>query len=104
MARKVGRPRGLPKTGGRKRGTLNRVTADVRVLAQKHTADAVNTLVAIMADTAHPPAARVAAARELLDRGHGKSKETLALENEVPLLVVDELTAEDVAAIRELRE
>ncbi|MHB9879108.1 hypothetical protein ACSMXM_05540 [Pacificimonas sp. ICDLI1SI03] len=30
MAGKVGRPKGIPKTGGRKKGQLNRVTVEVK--------------------------------------------------------------------------
>jgi len=61
------------KTGGRKAGTPNRVTAEVRTLAQQHGADAIGTLAEIMADTTRNENARIAAARELLDRGYGKS-------------------------------
>ena len=61
------------KTGGRKAGTPNKVTAEVRTLAQQHGADAIGTLAEIMADTTRNENARIAAARELLDRGYGKS-------------------------------
>lgn len=65
------------KTGGRKAGTPNKATADVKALAQAHTADAIGALVSIMGDKEKPPAARVMAARELLDRGHGKAPQAL---------------------------
>jgi hypothetical protein len=67
------RPKGLPKTGGRGSGSLNKITADVKAMAKTYGADAVDTLAEIMRDTVQPPAARVAAAKELLDRGYGKA-------------------------------
>lgn len=67
------RPKGLPKTGGRQKGSPNRATADIKALAQVHGPDAVGTLASIMADESVPPAARVAAAKELIDRGYGKA-------------------------------
>jgi hypothetical protein len=71
------RPRGLPKTGGRTRGTLNRATASVKVLAQEYTEAAVLALAEIMENREAPPAARVSAASALLDRGHGKPPQAI---------------------------
>jgi hypothetical protein len=48
------------------------VLADVQELARERSPDAINTLAAIMDDQKAPPAARVAAANSLLDRGYGK--------------------------------
>lgn len=50
----------------------NKATADVKAAAQKYTIPALQTLAAIM-QLSETDAARVAAAKELLDRGHGKS-------------------------------
>lgn len=69
----MARPKGLPKTGGRQKGSLNIATADIKALARAHGADAVETLASIMSDSEVPPAARVAAAKELIDRGYGKA-------------------------------
>ena len=44
----------------------------VEELARLHTVEAVKTLAAIHSDTKTPPAARVAAANALLDRGWGE--------------------------------
>lgn len=60
------------KTGGRTKGTPNKATADVKAAAQKYTPGALRTLAAIMRSS-ESDAARVAAAKELLDRGHGKA-------------------------------
>lgn len=75
----VGRPKGLPRTGGRKPGTPNKVTADVRVLAQKFGPKALNTLAKIMDSEKQPASARVSAAKELLDRAYGKSPQPVAV-------------------------
>ncbi len=73
----VGRRKGAPKTGGRKKGTPNKSTADVKALAQNYTGQAIETLASIMGDESMPAAARVAAVKEILDRGHGKSSQAL---------------------------
>jgi hypothetical protein len=67
----AGRPKGLPKSGGRQKGTVNKNTADIKALAQQYGAQAIETLVTLMqqADSAQ---AQIAAAKELLDRGYGK--------------------------------
>jgi hypothetical protein len=75
----VGRPKGLPKTGGRAKGVTNKVAADIKALAQEHGPDAVKTLAEIMKDVSVSPAARVAAAKELIDRGYGKAMQTTEL-------------------------
>jgi len=60
------------KTGGRTKGVPNRATRDIKALAQKYTPDALKTLVEIC-KRGESEQARVAASKELLDRGHGKS-------------------------------
>ena len=46
--------------------------AEVKELARAHTGEAIQTLVSIMTNAKAAPAARVAAANALLDRGYGK--------------------------------
>lgn len=65
------------RRGGRKPGTPNKVTADVRALAQRHGPGAVATLAEIMADKTQPAAARVSASKEILDRAYGKSPQPI---------------------------
>lgn len=60
------------KTGGRQAGTPNKATAEVKALAQKHAPAALKEL-ARLATKAESEAARVAAIKELLDRGYGKA-------------------------------
>jgi len=52
---------------------MARTSQDIRVLARAHTATAINVLAGIMREKRAPPAARVAAAQALLDRGWGKA-------------------------------
>ena len=56
-----------PNPGGRPKEV-----GHVRELAREHTAVAVGTLVTVMKNAKAPPAARVAAANALLDRGYGR--------------------------------
>ena len=60
------------KTGGRKVGTPNRATADIKAVTGAYTSEAVQTLVDLMRNETTPPAVRLAAANSLLDRSHGK--------------------------------
>lgn len=56
------------------------VVRELRDLARAHTAEALQTLVEVMSDPGTSPAARVAAACALLDRGFGKPAQSLTLE------------------------
>ena len=69
------------KTGGRQAGTPNKTTASIREAAQQYTDEALKTLVEVMGDETAPPAARVAAANSLLDRGHGKPRQELDVDH-----------------------
>ena len=60
------------KTGGRKAGTPNRATADIKAVTGAYTSEAVGVLVDLMRNENTPPAVRLAAANSLLDRSHGK--------------------------------
>ncbi len=65
-------PKGHPRYGGRAKGTPNVVTASVKALAQKYGPEAMAEL-ARLAREAESESARVAAIKELLDRGYGKA-------------------------------
>ena len=71
-----GRP--FPKGVSGNPGGRPKVLADVQELARERSPDAINTLVAIMDDQKAPPAARVAAANSLLDRGYGKPTQPIS--------------------------
>ncbi|MFC7516600.1 hypothetical protein ACFQUU_16445 [Herbaspirillum sp. GCM10030257] len=60
-----------PKTGGRKKGTPNKLTEQIRELAMNLGPEAVASIAALMRSSTNP-AIILASARELLDRGFGK--------------------------------
>lgn len=64
------------RRGGRKPGTPNKSTADVKALAGKYGPDAIAELARLMT-SAGSEAARVAAANSLLDRAYGKSAQVV---------------------------
>lgn len=68
---------------GRPMGALNKATRDIREAAREYTDDALKTLARLM-KSGKTEQARVAAAKELLDRGYGKS--TAHIEANINLL------------------
>lgn len=78
----AGRPKGTPKTGGRQKGSPNKLTADIKVLAQSFGEEAIKGLIEIARDGEAPHAARVAAIKEVLDRGYGKAKQGIEMTGE----------------------
>lgn len=66
---------------GRPKGSLNKVTLDVKLAAQEYTDQALKALVKIM-EKGESEAARVAAANSILDRGHGRPKQAVELGGE----------------------
>lgn len=69
------------RRGGRKKNTPNKVTADVRALAQEYGPDALAVLASIMNGEQQPAAARVSAAKELLDRAYGKAPQPITADS-----------------------
>lgn len=65
------------KTGGRTKGTLNKATGEIKVLARQYGADAIETLARIM-QQGDSDAAKIAAAKELIDRGYGKATQPIS--------------------------
>lgn len=65
------------KTGGRQKGTPNKATADIKALARMHGPAVIAELARMSGVTDAPgaqtEAARIAALRELLDRGYGRA-------------------------------
>ena len=70
---------------GRKKGSLNKNTVEIKTIAQSYGEEAVKRLVEIMKDAETPPATVVAACKELLDRGYGKAP--LAIEDKPRAIV-----------------
>ncbi len=85
-----GRPKGQSKTGGRKSGTLNKVTADVRELAGQYGPTVLAEL-ARLATNANSEQARVSACKEILDRAYGKSTQIMERNDEVIKEDIDDL-------------
>lgn len=72
---------GKREGAGRKQGSINKVKLELRAAAREHTQAALDTLVEIMNDTMSPHAARISAANILLDRGHGKSTQSVDVDH-----------------------
>ena len=66
------------KTGGRRKGTPNKATAEIRGHAQQYTTEALEGLAQI-ARTSDTDAAKVAAWKAILDRGHGRPGQELGV-------------------------
>jgi len=71
------RKKGTPKTGGRKVGSVNKVTAELKDLARQYTAEAIETLAHLMR-SAESEQVRAIASDKLLDRGWGKASQPIA--------------------------
>ena len=73
-----GKGRPFPKGVSGNAGGRPKVLGDVQDLARQKSPEAINTLVIIMNNDKAPPAARVAAANALLDRGYGKPTQPIS--------------------------
>ena len=63
---------GKREGAGRKVGSISKITTPVRELASQYSDEALEVLVSIMRDEDIDPNARLIAAREIMDRAHGK--------------------------------
>lgn len=81
------------KTGGRKLGARNKATAEVKELAQQYGQEAIEALAKIV-KSGDSDQAKVAACREILDRGYGKS-----IQGVVQLKFIFEFTQKVAGAI-----
>ena len=61
------------KRGGRKKGSKNKVTLEVKELAAPYGPKALKVLASIMEDEEANPSYRIAAGKEILDRAYGKA-------------------------------
>src|SRR5262245_66160930 len=68
--------KGHAKMGGRVKGQPNRTAADIRAICQKAAPEIVTELLRLAKSAKHEMT-RIAAAREVLDRGFGRAKATL---------------------------
>ncbi len=89
------------RRGGRQKGTPNKVTAELRLVAAEHGPAAIKELVAIGLDPetkSKSEATRIAAIRELLDRGYGKPSQALEHSGSIGQTDFDQLTDDELRA------
>lgn len=95
-------PAQRPKPPGKPKGTKNRVSADVKALAKLYCAEAVDLLGELMLDSRIAPAARIQAAKELLDRGYGKPAQAVHVGGtDGGILRVVQMRPEDIKRVME---
>jgi hypothetical protein len=88
----MAKPKGSPKTGGRKKGVPNKATAELKALAQAWGPASI-TMAAELAGlvegkkAAQSETARLVAIGLILDRGYGKATQTIAGDPDSPLKV-----------------
>ena len=82
-------------------GTPNRATAEIKALAQSYAPAAMMEL-ARLATKAESETARVAAIKELFDRGYGKSTQLIAGDPEAPPVTVEFTNLERAKALAAL--
>lgn len=82
--RKPGPPKGV-KVGGRKAGTPNKATAEIKDVARSYGPEAIKRLWEL-AGTSESDQAKVAALREILDRGYGKASQVIAGDKDNPVV------------------
>lgn len=82
-----GRPKGLPKIGGRKKGQPNKATKEIKAIAGQHGEEVIGILLGIARASESDPA-RVAACREIIDRGYGKAAQPLTNDQDTGPFVV----------------
>lgn len=67
---------GKREGSGRKKGVPNKVNADIRAAARRHTAKALEIISKLMIE-GESEQVRLAAAKEIMDRGHGKPMQSV---------------------------
>lgn len=67
---------------------MAKTLTEIRSLARSHTGAAINALLSVMNQTESPPAARVAAANSILDRGWGKPAQPIENGEDGPLELI----------------
>jgi hypothetical protein len=82
----MAKAKGSGKTGGRPRGVPNKVTREVKALAQDYAPEAFDALLKIAKEGASE-SAKVAAIKEILDRAYGKSPQAIVGDPDNPVQV-----------------
>lgn len=79
----------IGRRGGRKKGSPNKATAEIKALAQVHGPAAIEGIVALM--SCDKPEIRLAAFKELLDRGYGRPAQATVVSGDPNAPVVHEV-------------
>lgn len=67
---------------------MSRTPSELRLMARSHTRKAINVLIGVMRSAKATPAARIAAANAILDRGWGKATQPIEGGNEGALELI----------------
>ncbi len=78
----AGRKKGTQKTGGRRKGTPNKSTVEVRAYAQDFGEDAISILANLMYKS-EDEKTRISAAKEILDRAYGRAPQAMEVTGKV---------------------
>jgi len=78
------------KTGGRRAGVPNKATREIKDAARVYGPEAIERLWELSA-AADSDAAKVAALKEILDRGYGKASQVIAGDSDNPVHVINRL-------------
>jgi hypothetical protein len=89
------------RRGGRERGTPNKWT-DVRAAFAGEGPEALKTIVGFMKDKAQPATIRIMAAREVLDRGFGRSPQMVRHSGMVGPYDLSKLTDEQLHTVYDI--
>ncbi len=89
------------RRGGRKKGTPNKATAEIREHAQQYTVEALEGLAQI-ARTSESDAAKVSAWKAILDRGHGRPVVSIDAQVDTQITVVTGVPKRDALPAPEL--
>jgi hypothetical protein len=85
-----GKNGGARPNAGRKAGSPNKITAEIKAIAQEHGQKAIELLVDMMY-SAQSDSTKVMAAKELLDRGYGKSMQHTEISGELDFTLANRL-------------
>lgn len=77
--------KGHAKAGGRKAGTPNKVAADIKALAGKHGEEVIAGFIEMFRKSDNE-SVRIAAGKELLDRGYGKASQPIGGAEDLPAI------------------
>lgn len=86
------------KTGGRRKGTPNRITREIGELARVHAPSAIKEL-ARLAKSAESESARVSAIGMLLDRAYGKPKQAVQHTGAVGTYDLSKLSDDQISSL-----